>query len=105
MRLNVMVFFVPTFEPEGKTTVLMVRGFVDEPLGAAEYDAWMSWTTMSLTCILLVLNLLLRPAPWKAAPERPVRFGQYAMGFDNSPRTAASSALTFRAIFSLGCTG
>ena len=87
-RLNVSVFFVPVFVPAGKTSVLIVRGFtaaLASFLFSAVYDAWMSYGFMSTTRMSFVLNCLLSDAPCSAAPK-----------------TAASSAFTFRAILLLG---
>lgn len=84
LRLNVKVFFVPTFEPAGNKSVVILRGRDSGVVGAAKYEAWISYILISVTFMGLVLNCLLRLAPWKAAP-----------------RTEASSALTFNAIFSL----
>jgi hypothetical protein len=48
-------------------SVLIVRGAF-ELVGAARYEARISYTDISTTLMSLVLNCRLRPAPWKAAP-------------------------------------
>ena len=83
-RLKVKTFLVPTFDPAGKRTVLMLLGRASAEVEAAKYDVWMSYTPISVILMGLVLNCLERLAPCRAAPS-----------------TAASSALTFTATLSL----